>query len=265
MCFVENTHTKAKQLVGYTILDLRSAQEQKEPKFSWRPLLNSKYRGPANQRPELQLALQLLKSDDGQAALLAEENLESLGNLSLNGQYPSLSYSVNQIFENDLRVRIANGWHKIWEATKNEESDCNLCYSLNVVIASVSHLHNLVKPASAAGDAEYHFRFALFGSAVRTRSFSRLDVGPLCNEQVTYKIATPNLNTLETYFRLYPTLDIQLCNSQKAVLGALTLQSLRDLVRNNKVASPVIGEYKVRCCLLLQSALITLLGAVYDR
>lgn len=53
-------------LVGYTIIDIRAAQEHKQQKFEWRPLLNPKFRKPSYSRPEIQLAVSLIKCEENE-------------------------------------------------------------------------------------------------------------------------------------------------------------------------------------------------------
>ncbi|KAI1301380.1 Centrosomal protein [Halotydeus destructor] len=109
-CFIEDTERQVKRFVGYLVLDLRTAQDEKNTKFAWKPLLNSKYRGPSHMRPELLCSLQLLKGDNGntQKALLSppKNYISSLENATAN------------MFENDLRVKVSNGYHKIWDSKK---------------------------------------------------------------------------------------------------------------------------------------------------
>ena len=59
-CFALESDNVEKNFLGYIVLDMKGAQEGEEPKFEWKPLLSSKYKGPSSERPpELCLALRL--------------------------------------------------------------------------------------------------------------------------------------------------------------------------------------------------------------
>jgi len=52
------------ELIGYTILNLRSAQPREHTKLRWYPLLNPKFRKSTYNRPEIQLAVTISRLDD---------------------------------------------------------------------------------------------------------------------------------------------------------------------------------------------------------
>lgn len=52
------------ELIGYTVIDIRTAQESEQPRYQWLPLLNPKFRKSSYNRPEIQLALSLNRIDE---------------------------------------------------------------------------------------------------------------------------------------------------------------------------------------------------------
>lgn len=52
------------ELIGYTIISIRTAQETDVPKLQWHPLLNPKFRKSSYNRPEVQLGLTLNRIDE---------------------------------------------------------------------------------------------------------------------------------------------------------------------------------------------------------
>lgn len=73
--YESNSEAHKVELVGYTIIDIRSAQETKHPKSHWMALLNPKFKKHSDSRPEIQLAL----------------NLDRVENSQLDGSLPSTS------------------------------------------------------------------------------------------------------------------------------------------------------------------------------
>lgn len=241
-CFVENTSTRQKKLVGYSIIDLRSVQDTDEPKFEWKLLLNSKYIGPAQKRPELLYALQLQKVDSDMGN--REESLSFQSDLKgdeCQGCLPLSSLDVYN-FDKDLRVKLADGFHKIWDSNVKSEEDCKQLFNVAIIIASASNLQKLIRYPTKGNSQQqsFSFRFSLFGSAFNTKTFTNLIEPDIPPEKITFKVATTDLQTLAIYFELNPTLEVQLCDTNRMVIGFITL-SLNGLIDESNIS----GEFKV--------------------
>lgn len=244
-CFVENVTTRQKKLVGYSIMDLRSAQSNDEPAFEWKLLLNSKYTGLAQKRPELFYALQLQKFDSDRAG---NESIGFQSDAKEDESQDCLSSLDIYNFDKDLRVKLADGYHKIWDAKSGKsEDDCRKFYNIGIVIASAANLNKLIRyPAKLDHPPQYNFRFSLFGSAFNTyNAFTDLVEPDIPPEKISFKVATTDLPTLKIYFELNPTLEVQLCDSNRMVIGFITL-SLNGLIDE----SNIIGEFKVSTVVL---------------
>lgn len=218
--------------MGYSILDLRTAQQKTELKFDWKPLLSSKYKGTSASRPELFYALQLQKQDETQ-----DDQLESLP--SEPRSFMSSLEAFN--YDKELCLKVSNGYHKIWDSNANSETDCQELYNLTIITASTSDLHKFLKPKSKSGQL-YHFVFSLFGSMFKSRTFTDLRSSESSGDKITYKIAAPNLSTLAAYFSLNSTMEVQFRDSRRP-LGLVTI-SLNGLVGKNG-GTELVGEFKV--------------------
>lgn len=240
-CFVEDKNTNQKTLIGYSVLDLRSAQERIEPRMEWKLLLNSKYKGPSNMRPELLCALQLLKCGD-QSDSSTEQVREP--NHARDDGPKSLEVSGIHAFDNDLRVMIADGYHKIWDSTRSSEADCTLKFNISVVIATASNLQMILPPQSRknADQNAYYFRCTLFGNSLNTHAFTDLQ-GYTPAEKISFKVATTDLSVMNTYFQLNSTFEIQLLKAKQDLLGFVTI-SLSQFISENSPAT-IAGDFKV--------------------
>lgn len=227
--FLYNSKYQEKKFIGYHIFDVRCVQETVEPKFEWKPLLNSKYKGSSTRRPEINCALQVTRDD-----------------INLN-QYTSLNHlePCSKLIA-DLQVKETGDTFKIWDANKFNEDQCNEKYLLSVIIATVSNnLDQFCTKVNCkeGANAPYSFQYTLFGKAFYTKHFY-FDQPNFPVERISFKIASTGLEDLKTYFDLNPMMEIQLCNSnnQSSIPLAFTSLFLKSLFTDVKF-TPIIGEF----------------------
>lgn len=248
-CFVENCSSGERLLIGYSILDVRSAQETSsgspEAKFEWRTMLNSKYKGDSKLRPELLCSLQLVRGESETTSYKPEVH-QSYASIESSGtSFRSLDSIREDQVEMDIQVKDSNGYFRIWDSKRCSEDDCHQKYQLSVVIASASHLQELLSQSSqVSSDAEYFFRYCLLGSIICTKPFSDVINPEIPPEKVTLKIEATDLHILKTYFSLNSRLEIELCQRierNERILGS-TIVLINCLIGRKNI-TPVAGEF----------------------
>ena len=239
-----------KQLIGYHIFDIRSAQETTSPSYQWKPLLNSKYKGLSTERPEVLCAVRLIRSEDD--SVLSE----------VNGQEKSLIYaesngeSINgheEHLDNDLQVKETGGMFKIWDSRSCQESDCHKKYMFSVVIATANDLLFLVPDTEQSEDQEYYFQYNLLGTTIKTGCFMDLQSCSFPMEKVTFRICVPSVSTLKSYFALNPNLEVLLKKKSEShdqydqIIGTSSV-FLRNLLKDNGIKDRlpcIAGEFSL--------------------
>ena len=236
--FLYDPKYQEKKLIGYHIFDVRCVQETHEPKFEWRPLLNSKYKGSSACRPEINCALQVIRDDSN----LYSSTLEPI--------HPSSK------LVSDLQVKETGDTFKIWDANKYTEDQCNERFLLSVIVATVSNLDQFCTKVFTKENvsSSYLFQYTLFGKGFRTKYFHS-DQPNFPVERISFKIASTGLEDLKTYFDLNPMMEIQLCNNsnsnsnsnnnQSSVPLAFTSLFLKSLFTDGKF-NPIIGEFALQ-------------------
>lgn len=252
----DDTESNRIELIGYTIIDIRSAQERESPKFQWLPLLNPKFRKPSYNRPEIQLALTLSRIEEGncskddselpadttilisntvngltdsQSSRYESAETNGLDNLNDSNQLYRTCLDVtsdhierNEIIDNDIQIHSRGGRFYVYDAHDPEKftiDDCNEAYRITISIPFNSDLESL-----SQGFAEnYHFSAVLFGSQLRTETFEKLsNVG---TKEIVINIYTTYPSILATYFDLNPSFIIKLYQDNSGhVLGIATVQ-----------------------------------------
>lgn len=229
------------ELVGYTVIDIRSAQERNLPRFQWLPLLNPKFRKPSYNRPEVQLALTLRRiegadNDDSNAPLCGPSSIQTTD----RDQEPDINYnssfenqdidgdSLNdsnhlyrtcldttttnheekdEIIDNDIQIHMRDNCCFIYDAHDPEKftiEDCDVPYRVTITIPFNSDLHLL----SNGQIGDYYFSVDLFGSSTKTKKFRRLDsIEPV---ELKIDVYTTYPTILATYFELNPSFVIKL-------------------------------------------------------
>lgn len=245
-CYLVRTETNEKSLIGYLVIDLRTAQETEEPKHEWKPLLNTKHRGSHKTRPEIQIALHVAKPSDDNEHIngstndpVAEKNV-----VAYDGR-EKLQKNVAKIddLEYDIVVKEIDGWFRIWDSRKPTLGN-SLYYNLSVVIVSADQLSSLFSMVDQS--STYCFKFTLLGKTIRTKSFNvASSEGPvdLPVEKITFKVAPWDLDILKKYFELNPILEIHFCSSEDTSNIASATIPLTNLYTHANGPSPVVGEF----------------------
>uniref|UniRef100_A0A6G1SD35 Centrosomal protein n=1 Tax=Aceria tosichella TaxID=561515 RepID=A0A6G1SD35_9ACAR len=250
----KSDETHKVELIGYTILDLRSAQQIEHPnQFRWCPLLNPKFRKSSYNRPEIQLAITLNRldeetnrddsnqfssicslPDDGQANESLEfvstqnESREHNHNSSSNGTSKlyttcldvtmnSDSLEKDEIIDNDIIIRSRGGIIYVYDANSQKSSleDCNEKYRLIIRIPFSTGLDALVGDGQQEGS--HYFSINLFGTTFKTLGLDDA-------KEMVINIMTTHPAALATYFELNSNLDIRLHRATGDMLGLSTIQ-----------------------------------------
>lgn len=248
----DSSSTNKVELIGYTIIDIRSAQEREQPKFQWLPLLNPKFRKPLYNRPEIQLAVTLSRinenldeeaspstSSDMKTDLRKkliecsewqssshESEQESLTDDKL--YRTCLDFTLNsdqvehdEIIENDINIISKDGCFYMFDKRNSEKStieDCDERYKITVTIPFTSNLETLVKQAKG----NFYFSVSFLGSIKRTNFFGELT--SVDTKEVEFEVCTTHSSILTTYFGLNSNLDIKLHKNSGESIGIATIQ-----------------------------------------
>lgn len=241
------------ELIGYTILDLRSAQQIEQPnQFRWCPLLNPKFRKSSYNRPEIQLAITLNRpnedanqNDSNQFASICSlpddaptnESLEFMCNQSdshdqdhnnssngtsklyttcLDVTADQDSLEKDEIIENDIRVEHKEGVIYVYDAKhqKSSRDDCTEKYRLVIRIPFSNGLRFLL---GDGGEIRYYYSFNLLGSTHKTQETGQI-------REIVINLMTTNAAALATYFELNSNLDIRLHRVTGEMVGISTIQ-----------------------------------------
>lgn len=243
------------ELIGYTILDVRSAQECIQPKFHWLPLLNPKFRKSSYNRPEIQLAVTVGKVDDNPTPAkitkpdtttkfnrdVKNETDDSHDSHSTTNESCSdsmrdsrlyktcLDISVDreaiehdEIIENDIKIESKDGNHYIYDTrdiAKSTINDCDEKYRVTITIPFNSDLETLIKGAKRKN---YYFSANLLGSSLESLPFN--DLTSVETKEIQFTIFTTHAGLLATYFELNSSLAIKLHDDSGEPLGIATIQ-----------------------------------------
>lgn len=245
------------ELIGYTILDLRSAQQNGIPKFRFFPLLNPKFRKPSYNRPEIQLAFTLNCLDEestqngtNQSSINSslqdgdqqEESLDMITSVNeCINQNASESFNDtklyttcldattypetvidDEIIDNDIIIRSIDGIYYIYDAKNPHKSslkDCLERYELTLTIPFSTGLDLLVNERQRG---KYHYSTHLFGSTFFTEYFQ--DLIDVEAKEITMQIQTTHSAALATYFELNSNVDIKFHGLIGDVIAISTIQ-----------------------------------------
>lgn len=251
---IETSATNKVELIGYTIIDIRSAQETDQPKFQWLPLLNPKFRKSSYNRPEIQLAVTLSRIDDttnGSESLPSTSSLQkpelkkklahtsdshsessngtheisSLDNLlyktCLDYTLDNEEVQKDEILENDITIRSRDGNFYIYDGCNSIKStidDCDEAYKITITIPFTSELETLVREQKDS----FYFSVSLFGSSIRTNNFKELT--SVETKEVEFVVFTTHPGILTTYFALNSYLVIKLHQSSGEPVGLASIK-----------------------------------------
>ncbi|XP_076337105.1 centrosomal protein of 120 kDa-like isoform X2 [Tachypleus tridentatus] len=241
-CFAINNSTEAKEPVGYVVLDIRPAQENKAD-FKWHTLLNSKH---ARHKPELLLCVyleretpnKLIKETENQlpdSRISCSDEKVAAHVISLKNnkeKFPLMGLQSNQL---KPVLNSDEGFYQIGPVEKCQES-----FIFSVTVAFAANLSQ-IKPTSKkvlATSEQYHFYYSLLGNDVRTESFTNLDNPDFPAERASVRMRS-NFETLSEFFKIHPPLMIFLCCGDTLAGSAeVNLQKLLEGTSSNLTKSP---------------------------
>ena len=237
-----------KQLVGYHVFDIRSAQEADNVSHQWKPLLNPKFRGVSTQRPEIYCTLKILKSEEDPTENHVSSDESSLrqGSYSENGDSRN---GHSKDLDDDLQVKETKGMFKLWDSRSHEESDCNQQFMFSVIIAAAKDILHLIPESEfeLAADQDFYFQYNFLGTTIKTASFLDLRSCQFPIEKVTFRLCVPSPDILKSYFALNPSLELILkrCSSVNSkhdeIIGTTTVY-LENMVKSEDNTS-IAGEF----------------------
>ncbi|XP_074592934.1 centrosomal protein of 120 kDa-like isoform X2 [Brevipalpus obovatus] len=282
-CFLENEDQSEKQQIGYIVLDLREAQESHEPRFTWRPLLQSKYRGLSTNRPQLLVCLQFIKEGEGDHPLPSSRALDSISDQGAHnhnfankqenglerpaflsqhsrptsmhaksstevlngfqGVQKQIQNDANDL-EADINVRFVDGVLHIYDSKRS--NDCENKFSLFIIILKSSHLYKLIKlPAKLREVILFHFKIDLFGITLQSNEFTDLRSDGLRDqENLSFQLIIDHISTLHTYLQIY-SLELQLCDNKNRVLGFTSINIAKIANQDFEANSKTLKEPKI--------------------
>lgn len=237
-CFVEYSTLIERHFIGYIVLHLRDAQDYThDPKYKWIVLLNPKYKGSSNKRPQLYLALMVNKFNDNPIGICDAESLEasmtenqftrSIKKDKFNESTVSFDFCTNML------VEITDPYIFIWNKNNCDKEDCFQEFTIHIQMNKPKNLINLFND-QVHSNCQYFFKYILFGKQIKTESFSDLTE---CNDFQVHKhsvnLRTFNKDMLQEYFESYPTIEIQFCSTKNELIGFVTINLLKLFQQNN--------------------------------
>ncbi|XP_065671488.1 centrosomal protein of 120 kDa isoform X3 [Hydra vulgaris] len=215
---VESTNL-TKELIGYCVLDIRSAQLDGKKKGEWISLLNSKYQ---SLKPEIKTSLILeidqVKNDDEQ------KNKKKVKSM-LSNQNDSLEIVLDQ----------ENGYYLIGQ----KSNECKI-FVLSVSIGGAKNLIKLLNPTSnISSENGYYFYYSLFGNDVTNETFYDLLSTSIPTERATVRICATS-EKLFNYLKKKNLLEIFFCSGEN-YLGKTTV-SLDSLLVDKNFSSSLSLE-----------------------
>ncbi|XP_062985553.1 centrosomal protein of 120 kDa [Elgaria multicarinata webbii] len=196
-CFALDSLSAAKETVGYIVLDLRTAQEKKQPP-KWYPLLSNRY---TKFKSELQLSL-MLETDtkasvDGFKAKEAPPRDVTVP-LQLPGLDPKNLVAV---------LNEEEGYHQIGPVEY-----CRDYFVLSVTVAFATQLEQLIPTTMKLPEhkPEFFFYYSLLGNDVTNEPFTDLMHPNFEPERASVRIRS-SIEVLRAYFLAHSKLQIHLC------------------------------------------------------
>ncbi|XP_077200532.1 centrosomal protein of 120 kDa isoform X2 [Paroedura picta] len=194
-CFALDSLTTMKETVGYIVLDLRTAQEKKQPP-KWYPLLSNKY-------PKFKSELQL-------SVTLETDTKASVDGFKAKEAPPrDITIPLPGLDSKNL-VAVLNkeeGYHQIGPAEY-----CRDYFILSVTIAFATQLEQLIPTTVKLPEQqpEFFFYYSLLGNDVTNEPFTNLINPNFEPERASVKIRS-SIEVLRAYFLTHSKLQIHLC------------------------------------------------------
>ncbi|CAH1798062.1 unnamed protein product [Owenia fusiformis] len=200
-CYAVDTQSTMKELVGYVMLDIRSAQTKQTTK--WYPLLNSKY---SKNKPELKVGVYI--DND----VISQQTFKAKDAPARRGEAPALDSPLTERSEvnpHSLKpvLNETEGWYQI-----GPEHKCTDQFILSVTVAFAANLTQLVPsnfllPANANG---YFFYYSLFGNDVSNEPFKDLMTPNFAAERASVRLRS-SIDALMVFLSTQPGLELHLC------------------------------------------------------
>ncbi|XP_070175091.1 centrosomal protein of 120 kDa-like isoform X2 [Littorina saxatilis] len=192
-CFSVDSQSGLKEPIGYVVLDVRSAPQNKQV-AKWYPLLNCKY---GKTKPEIRLALYLdddkSPQKEGAAKVIQERRPGVAASLNVKSLVPVLNEQ--------------EGYYQLGPA-----HTCCDHFVLSVTIAYANNLPQLVPssmplPAASSG---FFFYYSLLGNDVTNETFPDLVNPSFPAERASVRVRS-SVDALRMFFTRQPGLQIHLC------------------------------------------------------
>ncbi|XP_078141380.1 centrosomal protein of 120 kDa [Centroberyx gerrardi] len=218
-CFAVDSVSKARESVGYIVLDLRSVQEVKqEPR--WYPLLSSKY---TKQRPAILLSV-LLESDT-KPSEPSPDRFKAKKAPPRQGS-PALTDLLPEKLEAELIQD--QGFHQVGPPDR-----CADMFVLSVTVAFATKLEQLIPSTMklSAEGSEFFFYYSLLGNDITSEPFHDLLSPAFEPERASVRIRSSK-QILQAFLAQQPSLQIHLCcgnhslGSAEVSLSALSAGSV---------------------------------------
>ncbi|XP_036383260.1 centrosomal protein of 120 kDa [Megalops cyprinoides] len=194
-CYAVDSVTKARESVGYIVLDLRSVQEVKQPP-KWYPLLSSKY---TKLKPAILINM-VLENDTKQSPdqFKAKEAPPRQGSPLLSNLVPDKLEAV---------LKEDEGYHQI-----GPEDRCADPFVLSVTVAFATKLEQLIPSTMKLSQegSEFFFYYTLLGNDITSEPFHNLISPNFEPERASVRIRS-SANVLRAYLSQQPDLQIHLC------------------------------------------------------
>ncbi|XP_060091512.1 centrosomal protein of 120 kDa [Heteronotia binoei] len=216
-CFALDSLTSMKEIVGYIVLDLRAAQEKKQPP-KWYPLLSNKY-------PKFKSELQL-------SVTLETDTKASVDGFKAKEAPPrDITIPLPGLDSKNL-VAVLNkeeGYHQIGPAEY-----CKDYFVLSVTIAFATQLEQLIPTTVKLPEqqTEFFFYYSLLGNDVTNEPFTDLINPNFEPERASVRIRS-SIEVLRAYFLTHSKLQIHLCCGDQSLGSTEVL--LTGLVKKGNV------------------------------
>ncbi|XP_033106486.1 centrosomal protein of 120 kDa-like [Anneissia japonica] len=238
-CYAVNVAMKTREIIGYIMLDLRTASQSVSSPANvpvpskWYPLLSCKYQ---RMKPEIKVGLSL-ELDNKQP----DSSFKAKSAPPRKGQSMSIQEEAeSETFESLSMQAILNEAEKIFQIGPVDR--CHELFIMSVTIAFATNLTKLI-PSSwtleGRKDDGFFFYYSLFGHDVTSEPFQDLLSPNFAAERAYVKIRSSE-EALMLYFKGNPKLQVHFCCGNQS-LGSCQI-SLASLLIPKTDQSPFVLE-----------------------
>ncbi|XP_067934531.1 centrosomal protein of 120 kDa-like [Watersipora subatra] len=206
LCYALDCRSSAKELIGYIVIDIRSAPNK--PVKRWHHLLNTKYK---KSKPELKVAVYI---ETLTASLLADAS--GLSEQKINTSEVDVSQLKPQLDD-------VNGVFQL-----GPDDRCTEIFVLSVTVAFAHNLADLMPNSRdiSIDPQGFYFFYTLFDNDVLTEKFLDLLDPKITAERASIRVRT-SLPVIKQYLLSSEPLQFHLCSGDKSLGGAsVSLESL---------------------------------------